>query len=192
MHSPHSRPLLTHAHAGSFLALVASVNRQFCFWYLFYPLVEGNILLSVVNYTWHAFIDPADPSNDYVNSTTVVEGQNFCLKEEYHVVHHQYAGVHWSKHKALYEKHLPEYKKARATIFYAENLFVIFGCIVAKDYDKLAELYYEPPADMTKQQLADMMRDRLRTCGPDIAKSIGRTAQNKKESDKFMAKDKGQ
>jgi hypothetical protein len=175
------------------LCAVAAVNKEFCFWYLFYPLVEGNILLSIVNYTWHAFIDPSDPSNDYVNSTTVIEGQNFCLKEEYHVVHHQYAGVHWSKHRELYEKHLPEYKKVKATIFYAENLFVIFGAIVAKDYNKLAELYFEPESTgMTKQQIADMMRDRLRTCGPEIAKNIGRTADMKKESEQFMTKDKGE
>jgi hypothetical protein len=110
----------------------------------------------------------------------------------YHVVHHQYAGVHWSKHKALYEKHLPEYKAAKATIFYAENLFVIFGCIVAKDYDKLADLYFEPPEDMSKAQIADMMKERLQCCGPEIARSIGRTAMNKKSSDSFMEKDKGQ
>ena len=87
----------------------------------------------------------------------------------------RYSGAHWSKHKALYEKHLPEYKAARATMFYAENLFVIFGCIVAKDYDKLAELYFERPKDMSKEELAAMLRDRLRTCGPEIAKACGRT-----------------
>ena len=121
----------------AFVALIYRFQPTFCFWYVLYPLAEGNILLSVVNYTWHAFIDPDDPANDYVNSTTVIDGLNFCLKEEYHVVHHQYAGVHWSRHRALYEKHLPEYKAARASIFLGENLFVIFGCIVAQDYEKV-------------------------------------------------------
>jgi len=55
-----------------------------------------NILLSVVNFTWHAFIDPDDLSNEYVNSTTIIEGLNFTLAEEYHVVHHQYSGAHWT------------------------------------------------------------------------------------------------
>ncbi|GMH87473.1 hypothetical protein TrST_g13281 [Triparma strigata] len=154
----------------AFVGLIWHFSPMFCFWYLVYPLIEGNILLSVVNYTWHAFIDPEDPSNDYVNSTTV------------------YAGVHWSKHRALYEKHLPEYKKAKASIFYGENLFVIFGCIVAKDYTKLAELYYEP-GNMTKTELADMMKARLRCAGRSVAKMVGRSAKSVASSKKFMSKE---
>ena len=80
----------------------------------------------------------------------------------YHVVHHQYAGVHWSKHKALYEKHLPEYKAAKATIFYAENLFVIFGCIVAKDYDKLADaIKGSEDKALFAQEVEDFVKENL-------------------------------
>ena len=67
-------------------------------------------------------------------------------------------------------------------------MFVIFGCIVAKDYNKLAELYFEPPTDMTKDELADMLKARLQCAGPHIGKRIGRTAKAKKESNSFMAK----
>lgn len=165
------------------------MHGTFCFWYLFYPLMEGNILLSAVNFAWHAFIDPDDPSNDYVNSTTVVNGLNFCLQEEYHVVHHQYAGVHWSKHQELYEKNLPQYKKAMATIFCDENIFVIFGCIVAKDYDKLADLYFEKPAHMSKAALAQLLKTRLQCSGPSIAKRIGRSAKSREETDRYFAKE---
>ena len=65
------------------------VSPLFALMYVFYPLVEANILLSAVNYTWHAFIDPDDHDNDYVNSTTILDAMNFTLDEEYHVVHHQ-------------------------------------------------------------------------------------------------------
>ena len=65
------------------------VGAQFAAFYVLYPLIEGNILLSAVNYTWHAFIDPNDHDDDYVNSVTILEGLNFTLDEEYHVVHHQ-------------------------------------------------------------------------------------------------------
>ena len=65
------------------------VSPLFALMYVFYPLVEANILLSAVNYTWHAFIDPEDHDNDYVNSTTILDAMNFTLDEEYHVVHHQ-------------------------------------------------------------------------------------------------------
>ena len=65
------------------------VSPLFALVYVFYPLVEANILLSAVNYTWHAFIDPDDHDNDYVNSTTILDAMHFTLDEEYHVVHHQ-------------------------------------------------------------------------------------------------------
>ncbi len=123
------------------------VNAQFALVYVLYPLIEGNILLSAVNYTWHAFIDPDDHDNDYVNSVTILEGLNFTLDEEYHVVHHQYGGVHWSRNKELYYKHIDEYKKTTATVFEKCNLFVIWGMIVAKDYEGLAEHFVQYEED---------------------------------------------
>lgn len=144
---------------------------------LIYAFFEGNILLSVVNFVWHAFIDEDDPTNDYVNSMTIVDGLNFTLKEEYHVVHHQYAGAHWTKHEALYEKHASEYKNCLPTAFTKVNIFEVFGFIVAKDYDKLAEVYYEPlnSQKLSKKEIAAIMKRRLQSHGPLLANRVGRT-----------------
>jgi len=141
------------------------VGNQFALFYILYPLIEGNILLSAVNYTWHAFIDPTNHDNDYVNSVTILDGLNFTLDEEYHVVHHQYAGVHWSKNKALFYKHIEDYKKCTATIFKECNLFVIWGMIVAKDYDGLTEHFVQLDDDTTKHlsktELSKLLKERL-------------------------------
>jgi len=142
-----------------------AVCPEFAIFYVLYPLIEGNILLSAVNYTWHAFIDPNDHDNDYVNSVTILDGLNFTLDEEYHVVHHQYGGVHWSKNKELYLKHLDEYKKCVATIFKECNLFVIWGMIVAKDYEGLTDHFVQLEEDeskrLSKQELAQLLKERL-------------------------------
>ena len=147
----------------AFIAFFWRLHPAFTAATLVYPLVEANLLLSIVNFTWHAFIDPADPDNDYVISTTIIEGQNFTLREEYHVVHHQYAGIHWTKHKPLFEKHKEEYRKSRGTLFYGCNLFELFGMCVAKDYDKLAELYHGEAVglDLPKAEIAKMLEERL-------------------------------
>ncbi|KAL3920817.1 MAG: hypothetical protein SGILL_003069 [Bacillariaceae sp.] len=133
--------------------------------YVLYPVIEGNILLAMVNFTWHAFIDPEDPDNDYVNSVTILEGLNFCLSEEYHVVHHQYAGIHWSRHEEMYEKHKEDYIRCTATVFQKCNLFVIWGMIVAKDYEGLTEHYVQLEPDekkhLSKQELAQLLKERL-------------------------------
>jgi hypothetical protein len=79
--------------AGGLALCAKYVSPLFALLYVFYPLVEANILLSAVNYTWHAFIDPDDHDNDYVNSTTILDAMNFTLDEEYHVVHHQVSTI---------------------------------------------------------------------------------------------------
>eukprot|EP00928_Gymnodinium_smaydae_P047859 TRINITY_DN31973_c0_g1_i1.p2 TRINITY_DN31973_c0_g1~~TRINITY_DN31973_c0_g1_i1.p2 ORF type:complete len:506 (-),score=104.60 TRINITY_DN31973_c0_g1_i1:149-1666(-) len=150
-----------------FLAFFFRLQPAFAAATLLYPLIEANILLSIVNFVWHAFTDPADPTNDYVVSTTIIDGLNFTLKEEYHVVHHQYAGVHWTKHPELFEKHKAEYAKAKGTIFYKKNLFEIFGMIVSKDYDQLASCYYGEYVGlkMEKKEIAAMLKERLQYTG---------------------------
>lgn len=138
------------------------VSPVFACLYIVYPLVEGNILLGAVNYTWHAFIDPNDPDNDYVNSLTILNGLNFTLDEEYHVVHHQYGGVHWSRNKELYERHVEDYKKHTASVFKDCNLFVIWGMIVAKDYDGLADNFVQYEEDESKRLSRDELKELLK------------------------------
>jgi len=165
----------------SFVAACWAVHPLFTLLTLVYAFVEGNILLSIVNFVWHGFIDPDDPNNDYVNSTTVVEGLNFTLGEEYHVVHHQYAGAHWTRHKDLYLKHMEQYKACVPTAFYKQNVGFIFGYMITQDYAKLAECYYKPlwKDGMTTEELQDLLKIRLQSHGPDLARRVGRTHKNK-------------
>ncbi len=165
----------------AFVAACAYVHPTFTLLTLVYAFVEGNILLSIVNFVWHGFIDPDDPSNDYVNSTTVVEGLNFTLGEEYHVVHHQYAGTHWTRHPELYLKHMEGYKQCVPTAFYKQNIGFIFGYMITQDYAKLAEVYYPPfwPEGMTNLELQALLKKRLQCHGPELARNVGRTHANK-------------
>eukprot|EP00392_Amoebophrya_sp_AT5.2_P015309 g15511.t1 len=140
----------------------------FTFWTLIFAFVEAGLLLAIVNWVWHGFIDIRDPASPYVNSTTVVEGLNFTLAEDMKEPA-MYPGVHWSNHLPMYEKHLQnggyhnrklveepaasisnsKSKNERldvlpATGFYKENLFEIFGMMVGQDYEKLARIFYKP------------------------------------------------
>lgn len=142
------------------------ISPLFALMYVWYPLVEANILLSAVNYTWHAFIDPDNHDNDYVNSTTILDAMNFTLDEEYHVVHHQYSGVHWSKNQELYERHIEDYKKCTATVFRGTNIFVIWGMVVNKDYDGLCDHFVQYEEDeskrLSREELRELLKARLR------------------------------
>uniref|UniRef100_A0A7S3LMV9 Fatty acid desaturase domain-containing protein n=1 Tax=Aplanochytrium stocchinoi TaxID=215587 RepID=A0A7S3LMV9_9STRA len=64
----------------SFIALVAYVvGPLFCFMYIFYPLLQVNLIIAAVNYTWHAFVQKDDEQNKLINSTTIVNGQYFIM-----------------------------------------------------------------------------------------------------------------
>merc|ERR1712032_1434154 len=100
-------------------------------------MLQGNLIIACINYTWHAFVQPQDEQNRLINSTTILNGQYFIMEEEYHAVHHLYAGIHWTKHKQMYEKHKTECKIP--TVFYDLNVFELWGMIVFANYKKLAE-----------------------------------------------------
>lgn len=140
-----------------------------------YAFVEANILLSMVNWVWHAFIDPDEPANDFINSTTIIDGLNFTLGEEYHVVHHQYAGVHWSKHRELYEKHIEGYKRVIPSVFHKKNIFEIFVYVVSDNVEKLAECFYKPYSHgKSNEYLGSLLRRRMECHGAEVALMRGK------------------
>lgn len=147
---------------AAFVAAVWSVSPPFAMAGLIYPLVEANVMLGIVNYTWHAFIDPDTPRNEYVNSLTIVDGLNFTLEEEYHVVHHLAAGVHWTKTRPLYEAALAEYDGYKSSRFYKANLFEMFGLIVSGQYGALADRFYDPDKKLDRAKLVALLEARLR------------------------------
>jgi hypothetical protein len=75
----------------------------FAFAYIFYPLLENVLLLACIQWCWHGFLDPKNPENPYVGSITVLKGPINVLGEDFHVVHHQYPGAHWTTHQTRYE-----------------------------------------------------------------------------------------
>jgi len=137
---------------AAFFALVARVfGGSFCFWYVGYPLMEQVFLLMMANWSWHAFIDPVDPNNENVLSTTILNGQINVLNEDAHVTHHRYPGTHWSNTPRLLEKHRSEYDAGGAagpenangygSVFYNSHVFEVGGLCVAGDYATLAKRF---------------------------------------------------
>jgi hypothetical protein len=95
--------------------------------------VESATLLSAINWAWHCFVD-RDSTNVYASSVTIYEGEERTniLNEDFHVVHHQYPGAHWSDHPALYKKHYSEYVANRATCFKKTHAVEIFFMAILK------------------------------------------------------------
>jgi len=109
--------------------------------FVVYPFCENIVLLACINWSWHAFVDPSDPSNEFVQSITILHGPINVLNEDAHVVHHQYPGAHWTQHPDLMRKHTPSYTSGQGSIFVGTHAFEIFALVVSGQYAKLAERY---------------------------------------------------
>jgi hypothetical protein len=126
----------------AWLALVANVyGWPFACGYILYPFLEQSLMLSGINWVWHAFLDPEDVENEYVASITILGGTINVLNEDSHVVHHQYPGMHWTAHSRLLTRHADAYRKARGSVFYGTHTFEVLALILMADYDKLADRF---------------------------------------------------
>lgn len=175
------------AYYAAFVAVVAwIVSPKFALFYLCYPFLENVLLLACVNWSWHAFIDPADPTNEFVQSLTILGGPMNVLNEDAHVVHHQYPGVHWVQHTRLLRKHTKQYGKG--SVFVATHAFEIFGLAVAGQYEMLADKFIglvpededlatlgagadveklrslQDKLGIERKQIIELLKQRLRAC----------------------------
>ncbi len=155
------KTLLATSYYCAFLATVGAVfGTPFVLITMVYPLVEGNIMLAVVNWTWHMFL--GSEKDDYVNSTTIENGTEFIFSEEYHVVHHAAPGLHHSKYRDLFKAQEAKYE----IIFQDVNLFELGFTAMFRNYDRLADMVKVTPKTklMSRDELKEKLRTQLETC----------------------------
>eukprot|EP00756_Hemistasia_phaeocysticola_P014463 Hpha_TRINITY_DN15338_c0_g8::TRINITY_DN15338_c0_g8_i1::g.89038::m.89038 len=160
------RMLLGNAWWAAWFLTFASFSPQFAFWYIVFPIGENALLLSCINWTWHAFLNPDDPEDEFVGSITILGGPIDVLAEDFHVVHHQYPGAHWSTHEQRYQHHLAsgEYSKGPATVFKDTHAFEVFALVVLREYDELARKFVDMKGGMTHDEKKAILQQRLRAC----------------------------
>ena len=179
----------------------------FALWYVGYPFMEQVVLLMMANWSWHAFIDPDDPSNEEVLSTTILNGQINVLNEDAHVTHHKYPGTHWSNTPRLLEKHRAEYDaQGYGSVFKNTHVFEVGGLCVAAEYSELAKRFVGfipeghedevlgvsanqrhllpeiPSCPLPQKEVEELLKARLRHCwhGPR-ARAQAALAERKKQ-----------
>jgi len=177
----------------AFVGVWAYYDPLFAFAYILFPFFENVILLSAVNWSWHAFNNPDDPEDEYVGSITILDGNINVLNEDAHVVHHQYPGAHWSEHPRLTDKHWDVYAEKQATVFRKTHAFEIFGLVVGRQYDKLAEKFVDLKGEragkpMSHEEKVKLIKSRLRACWWGPRKPAHVVLQNKREGNMMDGK----
>jgi len=115
-----------------------------------WAFIEGNTLLSLVNFVWHMFLDEND--DEFVESTTIENGEEFIFSEEYHVVHHAYPGIHHTRYRAMFEKNESKY----SIVFQNVNLFELGFTAMLQNYERLASMVKD-----RKPETIDLLKKRL-------------------------------
>jgi hypothetical protein len=150
-----------------FAFAVYRLSPLFALMYIIFPIGENILLLACVNWCWHAFIDPDAPDNTYVGSLTLFNGPINVLQEDFHVVHHQYPGAHWTTHPLKYKQHVSKghYRDHAATAFSGTHVFELFFIIILKDYKMMASKFVDMsgryPSTKDKQVI---LKQRLQSC----------------------------
>ena len=93
--------------------------------------------------------------NDFVNSTTIENGEDFIFSEEYHVVHHQSPGFHHTRYREEFEKKVKQGKYD--IVFQDVNIFELAFTGIFRNYERLAGMVKDPKPDC-----AEVLKRRLR------------------------------
>jgi hypothetical protein len=110
------------------------------------------------------------------------------------VVHHQYPGVHWTKHPERFEKHMKKHEYAdvsapalpvfsllysqamqnKATAFRNTHVFELFFLMILRDYQQMTDKWVDYSGTLSKEEITATIKSRLRGCwwGPRADKSV--------------------
>ncbi|MCA9582779.1 MAG: fatty acid desaturase, partial [Myxococcales bacterium] len=122
------------------VALLAWLNPMATLVVFIIPFVAMRFLMMAGNWAQHAFIDPADPANPYLNSITSINTRynRRCFNDGYHIGHHVKANRHWTEMPADFEKNLDTYRAQGAVVFRGIDYFQIWALLMFKRYRTLA------------------------------------------------------
>lgn len=129
--------------------------------YLFFPFLESTLFFGGISYLWHAFCDPSDPQNPYVDSITIVDGLDNIYNEDYHVVHHCKPSLHWTEYKQHYEENVDKYEKYNATVFTDCEEGMLLYWLFAQKWDEMVDHFVDLSGKLSREEKKALLLKRL-------------------------------
>lgn len=124
-----------------FCAALCFVNFKATMCVFIIPFFLYRLVAMMGNWAQHAFVDPADPLNDYKNSITCINTKynHKCWNDGYHISHHLKQAMHYTEHPKFFLQTLPEYEANDAIVFDGIHFLHVYFWLMRKRYDLLAK-----------------------------------------------------
>jgi len=84
--------------------------------FVFVPLLCMNFIMAITSWVQHAFCDPENAEDYFVNTVTVLDEVNF-MNEGYHLCHHHRSGLHWTEMPAHLERIRDKMRESGSLVF---------------------------------------------------------------------------
>lgn len=129
------------------------------------PVVVVRMLMMMGNWGQHAFVDPADPANDFKSSITCINSRynRRCFNDGYHIIHHLKPALHYSEMDSELQQHLDRYAAQDAIVFDGLDFFLVWLLLMTKQYGRLARAFVRLPGapQRTDAEVVAFLRSRL-------------------------------
>ena len=124
-----------------FCTLMCFVNLQATLWIFIIPFVFARFVMMIGNWAQHAFVDRADPEDNYTNAITCINTKynKICWNDGYHVTHHLRPAIHYTEMPVEFMKQKDKMAEEKSLVFDGIHYLHIFVFLVTKRYDKLAK-----------------------------------------------------
>jgi hypothetical protein len=141
-----------------------TLTRSFSFVFFFYvqPLLFFSFFIGFINVAYHAFVeyDHDGKSIPYVNSTTIVDGEDDYFGEDDHMAHHYHTGVYYRELPNHRASKAEDFKRVRASKFRGLSSPEMAGLLLFNMWDVLADHYVDYSGEMTREEVKSMLKAR--------------------------------
>jgi len=159
------------------VVLLTLVNWQAALVVFILPFFFTRFMLMSGNWAQHAFVDPADPTNDFRTVTTFINSpyNHRCFNDGYHLGHHLKPSRHWLEMPADFLAKRERMAREGALVFDKIDYFGIFWLLMFKRHRALARrvVTLDPARALTEEETVALLRRRLRRFTPAELARIG-------------------
>ena len=129
------------------------------------PLLTVRALMMAGNWGQHAFIDAAQPDNDFKSSITCINTRynRRCFNDGYHIIHHLKPALHYTEMAAEFDANREQYGAQDAIVFEGIDFFQVWLYLMLGKKDWLAKAFVQLPGapERNHEQVVSFLNSRL-------------------------------